>query len=123
MSARLYSKDDSPGGRKLRECSRCHRRAYRVIVSSGDKTYASNAGSATLSAYRYDHHGNLTSIGTFGTGPGTVDAAISSDGRYLYAQTGGTGSVDTFRIHNGALSLIGTVTVPNGIGADGIAAD
>ena len=94
------------------------------IVSSGHKTYASNAGSASLSAYRYDHHGHLTSIGTFGTGPGTVDAAISSDGRYLYAQTGGTGSVDTFRIHHdGALTLIGTVVVPNGVGAEGIAAN
>ena len=94
------------------------------IVSYGNKTYASNAGSASLSAYRFGHDGGLSSIGTFGTGPGTVDAAISSDGHYLYAQTGANGQVDTFRIHqNGSLSLIGTVTVPNGVGAEGIAAD
>jgi hypothetical protein len=94
------------------------------IVSTGDKTYASNAGSASLSAYHFGQSGALTSIGTFATGPGTVDAAISSNGHYLYAQTGATGHVDTFRIHrDGSLSLIGTVAVPDGVGAEGIAAD
>jgi 6-phosphogluconolactonase (cycloisomerase 2 family) len=94
------------------------------IVSSGSMTYASNAGSASLSGYRYDAAGGLTSIGTFGTGPGTVDAAISSDGHYLYAQTGANGAVDSFRIHqDGSLTPIGTVDVPNGVGAEGIAAD
>jgi lactonase family protein with 7-bladed beta-propeller len=94
------------------------------IVSTGDKTYASNAGSASLSAFRYGPHGALTPIGTFATGPGTVDAAISSNAHYLYVQTGATGHVDTFRIHHdGALSLIGSVAVPDGVGAEGIAAN
>jgi hypothetical protein len=57
------------------------------------------------------------------TGPGTVDAAASSDGAFLYVQTGGNGGVDAFRVgHDGSLAPIGTIIVPNSVGGEGIAA-
>ena len=52
-----------------------------------------------------------------------MDAAVSSDGRYLYAQTGGDGGVDAFRVNaDGSLTLVGSVIVPGAVGGQGIAA-
>ncbi|MEC3992552.1 beta-propeller fold lactonase family protein [Actinacidiphila sp. DG2A-62] len=93
------------------------------IVRAGDHLYASNAGSGTLSGYRADAAGGLTALGETGTGGGTVDTAVSSDGRFLYAQTGATGSVDAFRLgEDGSLTPVGTVTVPDAVGGEGIVA-
>ncbi|MFP3464025.1 lactonase family protein [Leifsonia sp. SIMBA_070] len=93
------------------------------IVRDGSAFYASNAGSATLSGYTDAGSGTLTALGTTSTGPGTVDAAVSSDGRFLYAQTGGNGGVDAFRVNpDGSLTLVGSVVVPGAVGGQGIAA-
>ena len=48
-------------------------------MRSDSNFYASNAGSASLSGYHDDGSGTLTALGT--TGAGTVDAAVSFDGR------------------------------------------
>jgi len=56
--------------------------------ADGTTFYASNAGSGTLSAYGDDGSGTLRAAGTTATGAGTVDAAVSGDGRYLYIQAG-----------------------------------
>jgi Lactonase, 7-bladed beta-propeller len=94
------------------------------IVRSGSSFYASNAGSASLSGYHDDGTGTLTSLGNTSTDPGTVDAAVSSDSRFLYAQTGAGGIVDAFRIGSGgSLTQIGAVTVPGAVGGEGIVAD
>ena len=62
-------------------------------------------------AGRRDHHA-----------PGTVDAAGSPDGRFLYVQTGAAGGVDAFRVGpDGALTPVGSVTVPGAAGGEGIA--
>ncbi|WP_333766697.1 lactonase family protein [Streptomyces sp. IBSBF 2435] len=93
------------------------------VVSTGDHLYASNAGSTTLSGYRVEPRGPLTSLGTTPTHGGTVDAAASSDGRDVYVQTGAQGIVDEFRVgHDGSLTRIGSVTVPGAVGGEGIAA-
>ena len=85
--------------------------------------YASNAGSATLSGFRSSLGGGLTLLGTTATDGGTVDASASADGRFLYTQTGASGIVDEFRVNgDGSLTAIGSVTVPNAVGAEGIAA-
>ena len=43
-------------------------------------------------------------------------------GRYLYVQTGGNGIVDEFRVGSaGSLTEVGSVTVPNAVGGEGIA--
>ena len=92
------------------------------VVSSGRHLYASNAGSATLSGYRL-RHGVPTSTTVTPTDGGTVDAAATSDGSYLYVQAGAAGVVDEFAIHrDGSLSAVGSVTVPGGVGGEGIVA-
>lgn len=93
------------------------------IVRNGSSFYASNAGSASLSGYSDDGSGALTALGNATTDAGTVDAAVSSDGRYLYVQTGANGIVDAFRIGTGgSLTQIGAVTVPGAAGGEGIVA-
>ena len=66
--------------------------------------YASNAGSATVSGYRWPGTASSRSSGTTGTDPGTVDASASADGQFLYVQTGGNGIVDEFHVHRTARS-------------------
>ena len=92
------------------------------VTATGNTLYASNAGSASVSGYT-DRNGTLTALGNTSTDPGTVDAAASSNGRFLYVQTGRNGIVDEFAIgDSGALTEIGTVTVPDGAGGEGIVA-
>jgi hypothetical protein len=89
------------------------------IVNVGGRLYLSNAGSATVSAF----DGALRPVGVTSTHPGTVDAAGSSDGRFLYVQTGAAGGVDAFRVGpDGSLTPAGSVTVPGAAGGEGIAA-
>jgi 6-phosphogluconolactonase (cycloisomerase 2 family) len=93
------------------------------IATWGNKSYASNAGSSSLSGYASSYSGVLASRGRTMTDGGTVDATVSSDGRYLYAETGAKGIVDAYRVQrDGSLVRTGSVTVPNAVGAEGIAA-
>lgn len=93
------------------------------VASAQGFFYASNAGSANLSTVQEQPSGQLTLLGETGTDPGTVDAAASADGHYLYVQTGGTGTVDEFRVAgNGSLTAIGSTLVPGAAGGEGIVA-
>jgi hypothetical protein len=93
------------------------------IVGADGQFYASNAGSASLTRVQSGPGGALTVLGNTGTDPGSVDAAISAHGNYLYAQTGANGIVDEFRVNrDGSLSPIGSVTVANSVGGEGIVA-
>ncbi|MFF5175890.1 lactonase family protein [Micromonospora sp. NPDC000089] len=93
------------------------------IAGAGGYFYASNAGSASVSGFRTDRRGALDARGNTGTDPGTIDAASTRDGRYLYVQTGREGTVNGFRVGaDGSLVPVGTVTVPGGVGGEGIAA-
>ena len=85
--------------------------------------YASNAGSGSVSQYSDSPGGTLALAGQTTTDPGSVDAAASVGGQYLYVQTGGNGIVDEFHIGvNGSLAEIGSVTVPGAVGGEGIVA-
>jgi 6-phosphogluconolactonase (cycloisomerase 2 family) len=85
--------------------------------------YASNAGSATVSGYEDTFSGELTLLGSTATDTGTVDASASSDGQFLYVQTGGNGIVDEFRVGSGgSLTEIGAVMVAGAAGGEGIVA-
>lgn len=56
------------------------------------------------------------------TDPATIDASATPGGRFLYVQAG-PGIVDEFAVTPaGTLTAIGSVTVPNGSGAEGIVA-
>jgi 6-phosphogluconolactonase (cycloisomerase 2 family) len=93
------------------------------ISNIGHHFYASNAGSASVTRVDSSHHGGLSFGATTATGAGTVDAAVSADGSFLYVQTGGNGGVDAFHVGiDGSLAPIGSVTVPNSVGGEGIAA-
>ncbi|MGH1551368.1 lactonase family protein [Streptomyces sp. L7] len=92
-------------------------------VTAAGNVYVSNAASGTVSGYRVGAEGKLTALGNTATDAGTVDAAASSDGRYLYVQTGIKGIVDEFRVgKNGSLTEIGSVVVPGAVGGEGIVA-
>lgn len=94
------------------------------VVVRGHVAYVSNAASATVTSYRLGWDGKITALQTVTTDPGTVDAAVSRDGRYLYVQTGAEGKVDEFRINADAtLARIGSVTVPQAVGGEGIVAN
>ncbi|MFC1438038.1 hypothetical protein ABUW04_07180 [Streptacidiphilus sp. N1-10] len=93
------------------------------ITATGTRLYASNAGSGSLSGFDTAGHSGLTALGNTATAAGTVDAAASADGRYLYVQTGALGTVDEFRVGPGGdLAPIGSITVPGAVGGEGIAA-
>ncbi len=93
------------------------------IVRAGDVVYASNAGSATLTGLAVGPHGSLTVVGNTHTDGGTVDSAVTPDGRFLYVQGGAAGVVDAFAVGaGGVLTARGSSLVPNAIGGEGIVA-
>ena len=67
-------------------------------MADGATLYASNAGSPSLSSVSLAPSGALAVLANTTTDPGTVDAAVSADGQYLYAQTGLNGIVDEFQV-------------------------
>jgi hypothetical protein len=93
------------------------------VAPAGPFLFASNAGSGTESGFTSSPGGQLTLLGATGTDGGTVDAAAAAGGRFLYVQTGAAGIVDEFGVGaNGALTEIGSVTVPGAAGGEGIVA-
>ena len=95
------------------------------VASARGQYFAANAGSGDLSEYAISANGTVTLENpTAATGiPGAVDMAASSDGHFLYAQSGGSGSVKAFAVsNNGALSPVGSWAVPDGGSQEGIAA-
>jgi DNA-binding beta-propeller fold protein YncE len=93
------------------------------VAADRDLLFASNAGSATVSGYVVSAGGQLTLTGQTPTDPGTVDAAVTPSGRFVYVQTGGNGVVDEFAVGSGgSLTEIGHVTVAGAVGGEGIVA-
>ncbi|MFF3565818.1 lactonase family protein [Streptomyces sp. NPDC002574] len=93
------------------------------VVRDGENFYAANAGSGSLTGLHGDTRGSLRALGTTSTGAGTVDVAVSSDGTFLYAQTGAAGGVDAFRVNtDGSLTKVDSVVVPEAVGGEGIVA-
>lgn len=95
-----------------------------VASANGRFFYVSNAGSASLTTFQSSAGGQLlTSLGNTPTDGGTVDATLTEGGRFLYVQTGAAGIVDEFSIGaQGALTEVGSVTVPGAAGGEGIVA-
>ncbi len=92
------------------------------VTAANGRLYASNAGSASVSRYDSSSSGQLTLLGQTGTDPGTVDSSATPHGKYLYVQAGANGIVDEFHARHGNLTEIGSVTVANAAGGEGIAA-
>ncbi|HUB38795.1 MAG TPA: hypothetical protein VMA72_08090 [Streptosporangiaceae bacterium] len=92
------------------------------VTSDGSLLFASNTGSAAESGYSISASGQLTLLGQTATDPATIDASATPGGQFLYVQAG-PGVVDEFAVAPaGSLTKIGSVTVPNGSGAEGIVA-
>lgn len=95
------------------------------ITRVRDFFYVSNTGTNNISGYTIGADGQPALIGATGivatTEIGPIDSATSGH-RFLYVQTGVSGTVDEYRVENdGSLTRIGTVTgLPAGV--EGIAA-
>jgi hypothetical protein len=71
----------------------------------------------------YRSHKALSVTASIPAGSGTVDAATTPDGRFLYAQGGAAGILTAFKIGAGdSLTQVGNYVVPNAVGGEGIAA-
>jgi 6-phosphogluconolactonase (cycloisomerase 2 family) len=93
------------------------------VISDGRLLFTTNPGSASVTSLSSAASGQAKVLGSTPTDAGTVDPVISADGRFLYVETGAAGIVDEFAVHaNGTLTNIGSVTVANAAGAEGIAA-
>jgi 6-phosphogluconolactonase (cycloisomerase 2 family) len=74
--------------------------------------YGSNAGSANVSQFGETSDGVPNLVGVAASlSSGATDSAASSDGRYLYVEEGGIGTVAEFQVASaGALAQIGQVS-------------
>jgi 6-phosphogluconolactonase (cycloisomerase 2 family) len=93
------------------------------IIAVGDELYASNAGSGTLSEVADAPGQALSLTGSAAAGDGTVDATATPDGRFVYAQSGATGTLTAFKVGaDGTLTRVGSYTVPGAVGGEGVVA-
>ena len=92
------------------------------VTADGEQLFTSNTGSGNVTGFTSGAQGQLTLLGQTATDPGTVDSSATPDGRFLYVQAGGIGSVDEFSVGAGTLTEIGSVSVPGAVGGEGIAA-
>jgi 6-phosphogluconolactonase (cycloisomerase 2 family) len=95
------------------------------VAAADGNFYTGNTGSANLSQYTIDENGTVVLRNPqAATGiPGAIDMAASRDGHFLYAQSGGSGSVKAFAVNeDGSLSPIGSWVIPDGGSQEGIAA-
>jgi 6-phosphogluconolactonase (cycloisomerase 2 family) len=92
------------------------------VIRDGQFLFTTNPGAPSVTSLALGPAGTPTVLGSTTTDPGTVDPAVSHDGRYLYVETGAGGIVDELRVHDdGSLTAVGAVTVANAAGAEGLA--
>jgi 6-phosphogluconolactonase len=96
-----------------------------IVADDRGDVFATNPGSDTLSTYKVRiGNGKLTlRDATARAADKPLDAAISANGRFLYALAPGNGTVHVFRIErNGGLTDLGAVAGGLSMFAQGIAA-
>ncbi|UPG87413.1 lactonase family protein [Luteibacter aegosomatis] len=97
------------------------------LDANGHLVYTASAGTNTLSSYRVDGAGRLTLLdgaaADLGTGHATTDVKFSRDGKSLYVNAPGTGTVKAFQVHaDGSLVPLGETQVFGaGTGTQGLA--
>jgi 6-phosphogluconolactonase (cycloisomerase 2 family) len=76
----------------------------------GRHAYATNTASSTITGLNIAHNGTLSLIdpdgvtASTGTGSSPIDMALSRDGRFMYALSGGTNAITGYRVgHDGSL--------------------
>jgi 6-phosphogluconolactonase (cycloisomerase 2 family) len=82
------------------------------VTAADGYFYGSNAGSANVSEFDETVPGDLNLVGIAASvNAGATDSAVSSDGRYLYVEEGGAGTVFEFQIGpGGALTSVGSLS-------------
>jgi DNA-binding beta-propeller fold protein YncE len=93
------------------------------VTPAGQYFFTGNTASNSTSGYQSSANGQLTLLGSTPTDAGAVDSAATANGQFLYVQTGGNGIVDEFQVSSdGSLTKIGSVTVSDAVGGEGIVA-
>jgi hypothetical protein len=96
------------------------------ITRDGGFLFTVNTASDSISRYSIADDGTLTLLGSTpvgGSGVGAVDARLSADGRNLYVNESAAGQIGEFAVNRGDLTLLGSISVPTGHGAAGLAAN
>lgn len=90
------------------------------VARAAGNFYVSNTGSGTITGFHIDPAGIPAVFTQVGTRGGPIDLVGTSDGKFLYAQVGGAGGIDGFRINpDGTLTQVVTLTDLDGL--EGIA--
>jgi 6-phosphogluconolactonase len=97
-----------------------------VVTPSGRFAYATNAGSASISAFAVDFDGTITLMPGNGraaeTGAGPADVAITGNGQYVYTRNSGSNTISAFEVGgDGTLRPVPT-SAATPTGANGLAA-
>jgi 6-phosphogluconolactonase len=77
---------------------------WLIVNNSGRFAYTANAGSATITGFGIDAHGNLTRLtdtgvsGDLGAGAQPLDLDMSRNGNFLYVMKNGTGTIGGFSV-------------------------
>ncbi|MEO7195725.1 MAG: beta-propeller fold lactonase family protein [Pseudonocardiaceae bacterium] len=86
------------------------------VVHAAGNFYVDNAGSDVLVGFHIDAAGTPTKFTQVPTRATPIDLVGTRDGRFLYAEVGGAGGVDGFRINpDGTLTQIVTLSNINGL--------
>ena len=94
------------------------------ITHDGNFLFTVNTASGSISRYSIADDGTLTLLGSTPAGPsgaGAVDARLSTDGSDLYVNETAVGRIGEFAVSGGDLTPLGSVAVPTGAGAAGLA--
>ncbi len=102
---------------------------WSSVTPDGRFVYASNAGTATISAFAIGASGTLTPVAativaTNPAGSTNLDLASSSDGKFVYTMNSGSGTVSIFGVNqDGTLTALGDAGgLSASVGFNGIAA-
>lgn len=95
------------------------------ITHDGQFLFTVNTGSGSISSYSIAPDGSLTLLGSTPassqSGVGAVDPRLSSDGQTLYVDESRISAVGEFAVNGGALTELGSVSLPAGATPAGLA--
>ena len=93
------------------------------VSSANGYFFGSNAGSGNITSFDENSSGTPQIVASVAASAhaGTTDSVVSPDGKFLYVESGGAGTVDVFAIGaNAALTLVTTIfNIP--VASEGIA--
>lgn len=102
---------------------------WLLVTKDNHYAFTTNAGSGSISSYGITKYGYIYLLDADGqagiTGPGTIDMALTHNGRFLYALNSGDGSISAFRVKSRGQLMPLTVPIQvTGLpsGANGLAA-